>query len=137
MKRVELNIRVCSFTQVKYCKCHLDVIISKLTILVWCFSPDFDIVTCQLPVSPKLNHGVNNDMCAIPEESGMDLLSIPARECAAQLTVMDAVSAIFSVSNRLCLTNNLFIPKGQLSRDTYSCCQCIFWNKCTLETKKS
>ena len=44
-------------------------------------------------MSPKFIHGVNNDMCAIPEESGMDLLSIPANECAAQLTAMDAVSA--------------------------------------------
>lgn len=60
------------------------------------FFPDFDIVTCQLPMSPKFNHGVNNDMCPIPEESGMDLLSIPANECAAQLTAMDAVSATVS-----------------------------------------
>ncbi|KAL9988919.1 hypothetical protein ACROYT_G003414 [Oculina patagonica] len=53
---------------------------------------DFDIVTCQLPVSPKFNHGVNDKMCAIPEEtdSKMDLLSIPPNECAAQLTAMDA-----------------------------------------------
>ena len=58
------------------------------------FISDFDIVTCQLPMSPKFNNGVNNDMCAIPEESGMDLLSVPANECAAQLTAMDAVSAI-------------------------------------------
>lgn len=47
-------------------------------------------------MSPKFNHGVNNDMCPIPEESGMDLLSIPANECAAQLTAMDAVSATVS-----------------------------------------
>ena len=74
--------------------------ISKLTILVWYFYPDFDIVTCQLPMSPKFNYGVYNDMCAIPEESGMDLLSIPANECAAQLTAMDAVSAnLFLGSN--------------------------------------
>ena len=58
------------------------------------FFPDFDIVTCQLPMSPKFSHGVNYDMCAIPEESGMDFLSIPANDCAAQLTAMDAVSAI-------------------------------------------
>lgn len=47
-------------------------------------------------MSPKFNHGVNHDMCPIPEESGMDLLSIPANECAAQLTAMDAVSATVS-----------------------------------------
>lgn len=51
-------------------------------------------------MSPKFNYGVYNDMCAIPEESGMDLLSIPANECAAQLTAMDAVSAnLFLGSN--------------------------------------
>lgn len=51
-------------------------------------------------MSPKFNHGVYNDMCAIPEESGMDLLSIPANECAAQLTAMDAVSVnLFLGSN--------------------------------------
>ena len=59
------------------------------------FGLDFDIVTCQLPVSPKFDHGINNDMSAIPEESDskMDLLSIPPSECASQLTGMDAVSA--------------------------------------------
>lgn len=46
-------------------------------------------------MSPKFNHGVNDDMCAIPEESEskLDLLSIPPNECAGQLTAMDAVSA--------------------------------------------
>lgn len=92
-------------------------------------------------MSPKFNHGVNNDMCAIPEESGMDLLSIPANECAAQLTAMDAVSAnLLFVSNLLCLTYNLFISKGQLSLRGNCCMEvtnmrikCMVWN--TLETK--
>ena len=52
-------------------------------------------------MSPKFNHGVNSDMCAIREESGMDLLSIPADECAAQLTAMDAVSAILLFGSNL------------------------------------
>ena len=59
-------------------------------------------------MSPKFNHGVNNDMCAIPEESGMDLLSIPADECAAQLTMMDAVSVILFCGSHLKLFKFIF-----------------------------
>ena len=58
-----------------------------------CFALDIDIVTCQLPVSPKFNLG-QDDMCPIPEEteSSLDFLTLPPHECAEQLTVMDAVS---------------------------------------------
>ena len=52
-------------------------------------------------MSPKFNHGINNDMVAIPEESEMNLLSIPADECAAQLTAMDAVSVMLFCGSHL------------------------------------
>jgi len=40
-------------------------------------------------------------MVAIPEESEMNLLSIPADECAAQLTAMDAVSVMLFCGSHL------------------------------------